>query len=53
MDPATNAMIGLLFLAVGAVATFLMYYLRGRSVEKAAPPPVCRKNLLTAAKQTV
>ena len=37
MDPATNSVIGLCFLAAGAVATFLMYYLRGRSVEKAVP----------------
>ncbi len=29
MNPVTNAILGVLFLAVGAVATIVMYYLRG------------------------
>ena len=30
MNPLTNAMLGVLFVVVGAVATVLMYYVRGR-----------------------
>jgi thiamine pyrophosphate-dependent acetolactate synthase large subunit-like protein/nitrite reductase/ring-hydroxylating ferredoxin subunit len=30
MNPLTNAMLGVLFLAAGAMATVVMYYLRGR-----------------------
>ena len=30
MNPLTNAILGVLFVVVGAVATILMYYLRGR-----------------------
>lgn len=30
MNPLTNAILGVLFVVVGAVATVLMYYLRGR-----------------------
>ena len=30
MDPLTNAVLGVVFLIVGAVATVLMYWLRGR-----------------------
>jgi hypothetical protein len=30
MNPSTNAALGVVFLFVGAVATFLMYWLRGR-----------------------
>lgn len=31
MNPLTNAVLGVLFVVVGAVATVLMYYVRGRS----------------------
>ena len=31
MDPLTNAVLGVVFLITGAVATVLMYWLRGRS----------------------
>ncbi len=31
MNPLTNAVLGVVFLAVGAVATILMYWVRGRS----------------------
>lgn len=30
MNPLTNAILGVLFVAVGAVTTVLMYYVRGR-----------------------
>jgi hypothetical protein len=30
MSPLTNAVLGVLFVVVGVVATILMYYLRGR-----------------------
>lgn len=33
MNPLTNAVLGVAFLIAGAVATVLMYYLRGRSHE--------------------
>ena len=36
MSPLTNAILGVIFLAVGAVATVVMYYLRGRSPVAAA-----------------
>ncbi len=38
MTPWMNSILGLIFLAFGGVACVLMYYLRGRSVEKAVPP---------------
>ncbi len=39
MDPLTNALLGVLFLAVGVGATVVMYYLRGRSPSKPDKPP--------------
>ncbi len=39
MNPLTNAILGVLFLAVGAVATAVMFYLRGRPPVAAAAPP--------------
>ena len=36
MDPLTNSLLGVVFLAVGAIATGIMYYLRGAVV--AGPP---------------
>lgn len=41
MDPLLNAFLGVLFLAVGAVATVVMYYLRGASLPGpiVEPPP--------------
>ena len=38
MDPLVNAVLGVLFLAVGAVATLVMYYLRGRAPDAAEKP---------------
>ena len=38
MNPAANAMLGLLFLGVGAIATMLMYFVRG-GASLAAPTP--------------
>ena len=39
MDPLTNAVLGVLFLGVGAVATLVMYYLRGSSPSKPDESP--------------
>jgi hypothetical protein len=33
MNPLTNAVLGVVFLVVGAVATVLMYWLRGRPLK--------------------
>ncbi len=38
MDPLTNAVIGILFVVVGAAATVLMYYLRGYPIAGPAEP---------------
>ena len=38
MDPLTNAVLGVLFLGVGAIATVVMYYLRGSSPSKPVEP---------------
>ncbi len=42
MSPLTNAVLGVLFLAIGAVATLLMFYLRGGSAGKTTDPAPSR-----------
>ena len=42
MNPLTNAILGVLFLAVGGVATIAMYYLRGRSFVATPTPPTAK-----------
>ncbi|MHC4400667.1 MAG: thiamine pyrophosphate-dependent enzyme [Planctomycetota bacterium] len=38
MNPLTNAVLGVVFLSVGAVATVVMYYLRGRTTVATTKP---------------
>lgn len=50
MDPLTNALLGLAFLVVGAVATIVMYYLRGghNAATATRPSPPQRNPVLPA-----
>jgi pyruvate oxidase len=50
MDPLTNAVLGVLFLGVGAVATLVMYYLRGSSPSKPDEPPRAKPKPTSHAK---